>query len=227
MYYFDLFAFCFVRIHKNPTKHKTKNQQLSKNKIEMYRGDTTEDVDLELSPNAHQDLLNEATTSAVGDLQSIASSFMTAATHEPSPSNSQQHSQASKKESHLFGNWFGSSSTQSIQANPSTSNAANSSPISIAKGSPNHSNGNPDEISSSPSQSTKLSSKFSYGEMFKFNKTNANKSTALEQQHAAPVEPHPNPSGPSSSKEQQQKSSRRTTSLLNLFMSNSQGKQQN
>lgn len=51
--------------------------------------------------------------------------------------------------------------------------------------------------------------------MFKFNK-NGNKATALEQQ-AVVDQP------PGASKEQQ-KSSRRTTSLLNLFMSNSQGK---
>lgn len=54
--------------------------------------------------------------------------------------------------------------------------------------------------------------------MFKFNK-NGNKATALEQQT---VDPPP----PGASKEQQ-KSSRRTTSLLNLFMSNSQGKHSN
>lgn len=53
--------------------------------------------------------------------------------------------------------------------------------------------------------------------MFKFNK-NGNKAPALEQQAVD------QPPG-SSAKDQQQKSSRRTTSLLNLFMSNSQGKQ--
>lgn len=217
--------------NKKYTNKTSKNN--NENKLKCSLGTiihTTEDVDLELSPNTHQDLLNDASTSsAVGDLQTIAASFMSAPAHESSPSASQHSAtQSSKKESHLFGNWFGSSSTSSIpQPNPSTSvNVVVSPPIAIAKGSSNHSNGTQDEISSSPSQSTKLSSKFSYGEMFKFNKSNANKSTALEQQHAA-VEPHPNPSGPSSSKEQQQKSSRRTTSLLNLFMSNSQGKQQN
>lgn len=72
---------------------------------------------------------------------------------------------------------------------------------------------NGEDGASSPS--TKISSKLSYGEMFKFNK-NGNKATALDQ----PAAEQP----PGASKEQQ-KSSRRTTSLLNLFMSNSQGKQ--
>lgn len=60
------------------------------------------------------------------------------------------------------------------------------------------------------SPSTKISSKLSYGEKFKFNK-NGNKATAMDPP-------------PGASKDHQQKSSRRTTSLLNLFMSNSQGK---
>jgi hypothetical protein len=82
-------------------------------------------------------------------------------------------------------------------------------------------------VGSSSSPSMKINSKLSYGEKFisKFNKngnkatthtspTIATKTTAEHQSEAPKVQDQP---------QQQQKTSRRTTSLLNLFMSNAQG----
>ena len=73
--------------------------------------------------------------------------------------------------------------------------------------------------SASAMPSMKISSKISYGELFirQFNKNGAK-----EVPSSPESQPTPNTNQPQ--KLEQQKSSRRTTSLLNLFMSNSQGK---
>lgn len=188
-------------------------------------------------PSSQNLLFDASTSSAANDLHGIASPFgannTTGSSYESpsivSSSSGQQKLQpqvtgGGKKESHLFG-WFASSTStsassavQNMSVTSTSSSATTASPPTIA----NRSNVNDltptngQDGASSPS--TKISSKLSYGEMFKFNK-NGNKATALDQ-HAVEQPP------PGSSKEQQ-KSSRRTTSLLNLFMSNSQGNQNN
>lgn len=220
------------------TKKKRKKTQISNSNIEhtKLKQPRTASVELELSANvaSSQNLLFDASTSsAVNDLQGIASSFgvnntTTSSFESPSIVSSVSGQQQAaggggKKESHLFG-WFASSTSTSassaapnVSATSTSSSATTASPQTIT----NRSNvgddtANGQDGASSPS--TKISSKLSYGEMFKFNK-NGNKATALEQQT---VDPPP----PGASKEQQ-KSSRRTSSLLNLFMSNSQGKHSN
>lgn len=224
--------FCWLM---NETKNKLKTKQKFPTRLAL--DNTTESVELELSANvpSPQNLLFDASTSlAANDLHGIASSFgannTTGSSYEsPSivSSSSGQQQQATgggKKESHLFG-WFASSTStstssavQNMSVTSTSSSATTASPPTIA----NRSNVNDltptngQDGTSSPS--TKISSKLSYGEMFKFNK-NGNKATALDQ-HAVEQPP------PGASKEQQ-KSSRRTTSLLNLFMSNSQGNQNN
>ena len=195
---------------------------------------TAANVELDLSANvaSSQNLLFDASTlSAANDLHGIASSFgvnnTTGSSYESpsvvsSASGQQQASTgASKKESNLF-SWFASStstSTSSAVQNisvTSTSSSATNPPTIINRSNQNESTTANGDDGASSSPSTNISSKLSYGEKFKFNK-NGNKATALDQQ--AVEQP------PGSSKEQQ-KSSRRTTSLLNLFMSNSQGKKQ-
>lgn len=118
----------------------------------------------------------------------------------------------------------------------------------LMDGSPTLANGQDSTTTSTASPpSMKISNRVNYGELFvrQFNK-NGNKLTATASSSAATPEPSiqsPEATPPplpahvaSTSKEQkepqmplqqqqQQKSSRRTTSLLNLFMSNSQGKQ--
>lgn len=181
-------------------------------------------VELELSttsaPSSHNLLIGDA--SGVSDFHGLSSSFSanntSASTHE-SPQSQQQPVAVGKKESNLFG-WFASSSTStstsSAVPNLSATSTSSGTPPIAGKRSNDSSTQNGQDEESSPS--TKISSKLSYGEKFKFNK-NGNKATALDQQ--APEQ------SPGSQKEQQQKSSRRTTSLLNLFMSNSQGKIKN
>jgi hypothetical protein len=128
-----------------------------------------------------------------------------------------QQQTTSKKEGNLL-SWFTSSSA-------TTSSAINNSPtIAPATSSSPHAFNATDidqleDGSSSPNM--KISSKLSYGEKFisKFNK-NGNKAASSE----APTHEQLTASASGVSKEPQQKSSRRTTSLLNLFMSNSQGK---
>jgi hypothetical protein len=181
-------------------------------------------VEVELSgnvPSASQNLLLD--TSTANDLNAIASSFTTGSYDSPSivsSASSQPPAAAAggKKESHLFG-WFASSTSTSAASSAAhnasvtstSSSAATASPQTVATRPNLDTNG---EAASPPS--TKLSSKLSYGEMFKFNK-NGNKASAMEQ--PAVDAPQPPSAG--------QKSSRRTTSLLNLFMSNSQGKKYN
>lgn len=132
----------------------------------------------------------------------------------PNDSIGQQQT-TSKKEGNLL-SWFTSSSAN-------TSSAINNSPTPATSSSPQAINAIDSEQledgSSSPNM--KISSKLSYGEKFisKFNK-NGNKATSSE----APTHEQLTASASGVSKEPQQKSSRRTTSLLNLFMSNSQGK---
>jgi hypothetical protein len=215
-------------------KNKTQIFRKHKNRKLFSRTMRAASVDVELTGNAPSSsqnfLLDASTSSAVNDLHGIASSFnnTTGSSYESpsmvSSSSGQQQQAASsgKKEGHLFG-WFASStstSTSSAVHNmsvTSNSSSATASPPTVANRSnlidATVTNGRDD----AESPSTKISSKLSYGEMFKFSK-NGNKATALDQ----PAVEHP---PEASSKEHQQKSSRRTTSLLNLFMSNSQGKE--
>lgn len=190
-------------------------------------------------PSASQNLLLDASTSsAVNDLHGIASSFgvnnTTGSSYESpsikSSSSGQQQAAVTggvgKKESHLFG-WFASSTSTStssavhnMSVTSTSSSATTASPPTVA----NRSNlvdtsATTNGEGASP-PSTKISSKLSYGEKLKFNK-NGNKATAMEQSAAD------TPQSPSAgASKEQQKSSRRTSSLLNLFMSNSQGKNQ-
>lgn len=190
---------------------------------------------MELDVPSQNLLFDASTSSAANDLQGIASSFgvnnTTGSSYESpsilsSSSGQQQTTGSGKKESNLFGGWFASSTStsassaaQNMSATSTSSSATTASPLTVAN------RPNPNEVTptngrdDTASPSTKISSKLSYGEKFKFNK-NGNKATALDQQ--AVEQPPP----PGASKEQQ-KSSRRTTSLLNLFMSNSQGKNKN
>lgn len=121
-----------------------------------------------------------------------------------------------KKEGNLL-SWFTSSSSAN------TSSAINNAPtVAPATSSSPHAFNDIEQLedgSSSPNM--KISSKLSYGEKFisKFNK-NGNKATSSE----APTHEQLTASASGVSKDSHQKSSRRTTSLLNLFMSNSQGK---
>ena len=157
--------------------------------------------------------LNAANIHLSQNLVDITSASSTINESNVIPSNetstvSQQQVASAKKEGNLL-SWFTSSSNTSAAAiinSPSTSIPP------ATSSSPHSDNEQTQDGSSSPNM--KISSKLSYGEKFisKFNK-NGNKSTSSDQQHAA--------SGVS---KEPQKSSRRTTSLLNLFMSNSQGK---
>lgn len=130
--------------------------------------------------------------------------------------------QTSKKEGNLL-SWFTSSSStntsSAINNPPSNAPATSSSPHAGSHAFNVNDIEQLEDGSSSPN--LKISSKLSYGEKFisKFNK-NGNKATSSE----APTNEQLTTSASGVSKEPHQKSSRRTTSLLNLFMSNSQGK---
>lgn len=213
--------FCwFMRQPTNETKSNNKTTRVNNTNKQA----ACVEVDLTVNAPTSQNLLLDASTSsAVNDLQAIASSFgvnstTTGSSHDsPSIVSSSSGQQQTKKESHLFG-WFASSTSTStssaVQNTSNSSSATTASPPTVANRSAEVTTTNGQDGASSPS--TKISSKLSYGEMFKFNK-NGNKAPALDQPAAEPP--------PGASKEPQQKSSRRTTSLLNLFMSNSQGKQ--
>jgi hypothetical protein len=144
-----------------------------------------------------------------------------------------------RKESHLR-SWFSSSSSNStvsalnsamVASQPALGGgiSLNSPPDNTSFGTTN----TPEAIQtySDSAQSTKYSNKISYGELFisKFNKTGKNPSlsTNTVDQHRPDSPPNKDINKIEQQQQQQQKSSRRTTSLLNLFMSNSQGKKQN
>lgn len=122
---------------------------------------------------------------------------------------------ATKKEGNLL-SWFTSSSANA-SSSPTIAPATSSSPPMMPRSFTANEVEQLQDGSSSPNM--KISSKLSYGEKFisKFNK-NGNKATSSEQQ------PSNETAGASGVSKEPQKSSRRTTSLLNLFMSNSQGK---
>lgn len=212
-------------------KNRKQKHLKFKTNFSMYENRTAESVDLDLSANvaSSQNLLFDSSAmSASNDLHAIASSFgvnnTTGSSYEsPSVVSSTSVQQqatggGAKKESNLFG-WFASStstSTSSAAQNmsaTSTSSSAASPPSIVSRSNQNQAaSSNGQDEGSSPS--TNISSKLSYGEKYKFNK-NGSKATRLDQQ-AVELPPE--------SSKVQQKSSRRTTSLLNLFMSNSQGK---
>lgn len=146
---------------------------------------------------------------------------ISAAVNETSSVPNDSVGQTSKKEGNLL-SWFTSSSANASSANnnsPSIAPATSSSPHAASQAFNANDIEQLEDGSSSPNM--KISSKLSYGEKFisKFNK-NGNKATSSE----APTHEQLTASASGVSKEPQQKSSRRTTSLLNLFMSNSQGK---
>lgn len=203
------------------TQKKTLKIKTRKHKTERT---ASVELELEVAGNAtsiSQNLLLDASTSSA--VHDIASSFggINESPSIVSSSSGQVTAAATggKKESHLFG-WFASSTStsassavQNMSVTSTSSSATTSSPQTVANRS-NVADTNGGEGASPPS--TKISSKLSYGEKLKFNK-NGNKATTTE---------HPTVDAPppAAAPKEQQKSSRRTTSLLNLFMSNSQGK---
>lgn len=131
-------------------------------------------------------------------------------------SHGANESATTKKEGNLL-SWFTSSSPSNASSSPTIAQATSSSPPMMPRSFTANEVEQLQDGSSSPN--LKISSKLSYGEKFinKFNK-NGNKATSSEQQ------PSNETAGAAGVSKEPQKSSRRTTSLLNLFMSNSQGK---
>jgi hypothetical protein len=184
--------------------------------------------------------LNNTTGSSSHDSPSIVSS--TSEHQQTTTITTTTAAAGGKKESHHLLSWFHTSSTSTsassavhnVSVTSSSSSAITASPPTVAHRSsmsdvpPTTTNYATNGQDDSPS--TKISSKLSYGEMFisKFNKHGGNKASSLEQQQHNAVEhatgSNDHQASPLPSQQQpQQKSSRRTTSLLNLFMSNSQG----
>lgn len=152
-----------------------------------------------------------------------------------------------KKESNLR-SWFSSSSTTSVQQMPQqiidggSINADDQ--MSPSTSSMNSGSGNITPTPSSSVQSMKTSKTTNYGDYLysrKFNINKTNNSNINNNNNSSPSHKQPHhqqmktPESSSSTtststkqehqqSQQQSKSSRRTTSLLNLFMSNSQGK---
>lgn len=174
-----------------------------------------------------QNLLDISTSN---DLHGITSAFPS--NNESAVGHQTAAGVSSKKEGNNLLSWF----TSSTSTSASSSAVNNSSAISTATSS-SATTASPPTIASrsfttneselmqqqqqdqdgSSSPNMRISNKLSYGEKFKskFNKNGNKAASSSEQEH---------PSASGVSKEPQQKSSRRTTSLLNLFMSNSQGK---
>lgn len=192
-------------------------------------------MELELSAvGASQNLLDISVTSTLNDFHGMSSNNESSLTGHHNQQQQINAAVSSKKEGNLL-SWFTSSSTSSSAINNPSMTASSSATVTATTPptiAPRTYNSNENELihyaqqqqqlqdgSSSPNM--KISNKISYGEKFisKFNK-NGNKATSSSDQHA----PSKEQVSTGVSKEPQQKSSRRTTSLLNLFMSNSQGK---
>lgn len=193
-------------------------------------------MELELNAvgvGASQNLLDITSAStASNDFHGMSSQNESSLIGQQQQQSSAGNAASSKKEGNLL-SWFTSSSSASAPSSSTINNsstmtanstAATTTPPSIAPRTfdSNESEQQQQLQDGSSSPNMKISNKLSYGEKFisKFNK-NGNKATSSEQ-HAPQHEQAPSSGVP---KEPQQKSSRRTTSLLNLFMSNSQGKQ--
>lgn len=154
-----------------------------------------------------------------------------------------------RRESHLR-NWFTSSSSNStssaVNSGGNSSITSSSSAVTATQSAlvgsllinkPDISSPGPTssltniQSPSDSAQSTKNISKISYGELFisKFNKSGKNPTVSTNFVNQQRVDSSPTKENKIEQQEQQQqqqqKSSRRTTSLLNLFMSNSQGKE--
>lgn len=191
---------------------------------------TTANIDVELSPQqTSQNLIDTSVSSPANDSHGMTINTVMNLTFETQQVQQHQQQQitSGKKETYLL-SWFTSSpSTTSASMNnasvvsaTSSSSAITASPPTIApRYNANEFESSQHDDSSSPSM--KINNKLSYGEKFisKFNKNGNKATTSSEHQNSDQM----TSTAGVSKHEQQQKSSRRTTSLLNLFMSNSQG----
>jgi len=186
---------------------------------------TTANIDVELNPpQTSQNLIDTSVSSPANDSHGMTINTVMNLTFETQQVQQQQQITSGKKETYLL-SWF-TSSPSTISAsmnNTSVVSAASSSSASPPTVAPRY-NANEFESSQhddSSSPSMKINNKLSYGEKFisKFNKNGNKATTSSEHQNSDQM----TSTAGVSKHEQQQKSSRRTTSLLNLFMSNSQG----
>lgn len=190
----------------------------------------TANIELELSPSQTSQILIDTSVVSSGDLHGI--SLNSSTPHESHTTQQQQsHVTSGKKETNLL-SWFTSSSSTtssamnniSVVSATSSASAVTDSPPVPSRYAINNSEhehiGSQHDDSSSPSM--KNNSKLSYGEKLisRFNK-NGNKAASPTDQQNNTEQMTNTTAVPKH--EQPQKSSRRTTSLLNLFMSNSQG----
>lgn len=189
----------------------------------------TASIDVELSPpQTSQNLIDTSVSSPANDSHGMTINTMMNLTFETQQVQQQQQITSGKKETYLL-SWFTSSTSTTTSASmnntsvvsaTSSSSAITASPPTIApRYNANEYESSQHDDSSSPSM--KINNKLSYGEKFisKFNKNGNKATTSLEHQNSDQM----TSTAGVSKHEQQQKSSRRTTSLLNLFMSNSQG----
>lgn len=189
----------------------------------------TASIDVELSPpQTSQNLIDTSVSSPANDSHGMTINTMMNLTFETQQVQQQQQITSGKKETYLL-SWFTSSTSTTTSASmnntsvvsaTSSSSAITASPPTIApRYNANEFESSQHDDSSSPSM--KINNKLSYGEKFisKFNKNGNKATTSLEHQNSDQM----TSTAGVSKHEQQQKSSRRTTSLLNLFMSNSQG----
>ncbi|XP_070491456.1 F-BAR domain only protein 2 isoform X4 [Chironomus tepperi] len=187
-------------------------------------------IDVELSPQqTSQNLIDTSVSSPANDSHGMTINTMMNLTFETQQVQQQQQQQitSGKKETYLL-SWFTSSTsttsasmnnTSVVSATSSSSAITASPPTIVPRYNANEFESSQHDDSSSPSM--KINNKLSYGEKFisKFNKNGNKATTSSEHQNSDQM----TSTAGVSKHEQQQKSSRRTTSLLNLFMSNPQG----